>query len=221
MLSPNRKTYRGVQVRTNVVHSTVRRVVDPKPLKVVDKPRGKRQASRGSGTIFKFQPKPNMECCKRKKCMSHFTSDKDPRVVAARKCLFDTSLSPSMRKEAVRASWRTELKVAIEGEHSTCCLKAACEVFACSKAFIYSPDKRKKHINKAAANSARGSKGAIVGAWFVELKKTLDVMPDQGMETPNKNHAEISTPLSPPPHNTHTHTHTPPSTSTLHSHIQD
>jgi hypothetical protein len=188
MLSVKPKTYRGLEVRTSVVHSTVRREVNPEPLKVVDKPRRRRQGC--SGIVFKFQPKVTMKCCVRKKCMSHFTSDKHPSVIAARKCLFDTSLTPPQKKKAVRRAWKTELKVVVEGVHTTCCLMAACEVFACSKAFMYTADKRKRHINRAAANSARGKKGARVSAWFFELKKTLDVMPDQGwfqLQKPLKN----------------------------------
>ena len=124
-----------------------------------------------------FEPDPEKECCK-KRCMSHFVSANDARVVAARESLLDPSLTKLERKRLARQNWHTYLTIGTGDDRVRCCMTAAACIFVCSRAYL-APEKTLKRT-RAEANTARAVKSVTLASWFMLLKEGLDVMPDEG-----------------------------------------
>jgi hypothetical protein len=88
--------YGGRLAKTRSVALSVRSPINVVETKEVDKQRRKHISSHD--TVWKFVPDVDMHCCIKKICMADFESADDPRVVAARKPLFNTSICATQRK---------------------------------------------------------------------------------------------------------------------------
>ena len=98
------RLYGGRLANTRLVSTTVRVANVPTPINTIEKPPGSRAHQRGT-TLFRFRPEPTFKCCK-KKCMSHFLQEDDPRVEKARAPLFVPQLSKDDRRLLLRQNWK-------------------------------------------------------------------------------------------------------------------
>jgi hypothetical protein len=136
-------------------------------------PRPLRARQCGNDLVYNFQPDPLHKCCE-SWCCRDFEQQDDPRVVDARKPLYDAFMTPQQRKKALKANWNT-VKV---GGHQVCS-NMICRIYACTRSFIYPKDPRGKQT-QSESNRNRNRKAIAVCAWFEGLKEFLDIMPDQG-----------------------------------------
>jgi hypothetical protein len=172
------RTYAGKPAQTVTVTIKSRMPVSPVLMKVVPKASKKHVCS--GGTTWAFEPDPTHQCCKRKLCMSHFLTADDPRIVAAREPLLDTSITNDVRKERLRTNWAIHLQVEHKNAYVQVCMNCACKIFGCSRQFLSCKQPLRSKRTRGEANSARSAKGPSVAAWFFKKRDTLDIMPDQG-----------------------------------------
>ena len=115
--------------------------------------------------------------------MSHFVLADDPRVIAARAPLYDVNLPPSSRRRAMRAAWCEHLVINHNGIYKPVCMTAATKIFVVARSTLALSAKAAKagsSVSRGVANAARAKKSVSIAAWFLSVKETLDVMPDQG-----------------------------------------
>ena len=178
MLSPSVRRYNGRLAKTTTVsvnyriHNVVQEIVE------VAKPEGSKKHQCSGGYVWSFTPDPSFQCCKRRGCMAHFTSNLDTRIIEARAPFFDGSLTPKERQARLMAN-RTELKVpGQDGNMVQVCTAAVCKTFGVSRSFWYPLNQYKP--TRAEANMSRAKKNVAITAWLRTAKETMDVMPDDG-----------------------------------------
>jgi hypothetical protein len=179
MLSPVNRRYGGHQANTVRVAVKLRTTVSVSKRTEVLKPEGNRQAQCSGNRVWEFIPNVSSKCCNAR-CMAHFTSSQDGRVVAARAPMFDASSNRHELRAQLLANWTLHLRIGDgEGEGRTrpVCAAAACKIFVCSRTFLY-PDKR--CISRSESNSNKNEKAVCVSSWLHSFQDTLEVMPDEG-----------------------------------------
>jgi len=176
------RLYNGGPARTRQISSTIRVPVNLQPLSTITKQPGSRAHQCGVG-VFRFEPNPNFKCCKAR-CMSHFLTDGDNRVVEARRPLYDPLLSVAVQRLKLRDNWTRHLRFAqSDGSSRRVCLTCACKIYVCSRAKLCPQPTTRGDIpgrTKGESNAARAVKNVSISAWFHSLMETLDIMPDTG-----------------------------------------
>ena len=190
MLSPaTNRRWRGRPATTRLVHTISTRVlIAPTPRTHTQKPTAKLPTGgwahqNTSMNVFEFVPNPTFKCCKKKQCMSHFTSASDPRVISARALLYDANLPPSRRRRAMREAWHEHLVIEHNGRRQPVCMTTATKIFVVARSsLVISPKAAKagSSVSRGVANAARAKKSTSVASWLASYKSTLDIMPDQG-----------------------------------------
>ena len=128
----HQKMYRGQPAKTRLITSTVRVPVDWRPPATITKPENSRLHQGGSAGVFRFQPNPNLRCCKAM-CMSRFVTADDDRVVKARQPLYNPLLSVDETRAQLRQNWKDVLLFDRDGQDRQVCLTCACKIYVCSR----------------------------------------------------------------------------------------
>ena len=170
------KSYNGRPAKTRLVTHITRVPLAWQPPPTTTKPPNLHAKQGGSAGVFGFVPNTDFKCCK-KRCMSHFETADDIRVVEARKPLYNTCLSVEQTRTLLRDNWKGVLLFQHEGKQPSVCLTCACKIYACSRSKLCPPTTGR---SRAEANTTRAKKNVSVSAWFYALMETLDIMPDTG-----------------------------------------
>jgi hypothetical protein len=141
----------------------------------VDRSRGRTEKQARKGKVFDFEPDPDFECCRKKKCSAHFTDAANPMIVEARLPLFDRFMNRVRLRATLRSNWNLYLRLP---DGRRCCKEMMLRIYNCSPSLIYGNHRHER--SQSEANSARGKVGAHIASWFHILKETADCMPDEG-----------------------------------------
>ena len=172
------RSYKGRPAKSRLITHTTRVPLDWRPPTTTTKPPNPQAKQGGSAGVFRFEPNTGFNCCK-KKCMSHFKTADDIRVVEARKQLYNMLLTTDQKRALLRENWKTELLFQHKGQQRQVCLTCACMIYACSRAKLC-PGTSATGRSRADSNAARAKKNVSISSWFYALMETLDIMPDTG-----------------------------------------
>ena len=167
------RRYRNKPTASRLVHFSTRVPIRGTKRTAVDavKPRKVHQGSGGKTYAWVPTSKP---CCKRN-CFSCVTDPSHPSVVAARKPLFDMTLTRPELRSALTNNHRNLL---IHSDGQPVCVQMACRIYGVSLMKLY-PDKRQRR-SRSGSRSANNPKAVSVCSWFSMMKDCVDIMPDEG-----------------------------------------
>ena len=131
--------YKGQPARTRLITRSTRVPLAWRPPATITKPENSRLHQSGSAGVFRFKPDPNFACCKAR-CMSHFVTPDDDRVVKARQPLYQPLSVDDMRAQ-LRQNWNEVLRFDHDGQNRRVCLTCACKIYVCSRAKLCPPHK--------------------------------------------------------------------------------
>ena len=121
--------------------------------------------------VYCYEPS-DVACGCKRNCHKHFDDANDSAIKEAREPLYDQHMNRGVFRGQLLHNWREHLKLP---DGKPCCATMCCRIFACSRTLLW-PDQR---IQQSREEANRDSPIAIaVIAWFYELRKTLDIMPD-------------------------------------------
>ena len=172
------RSYKGRRAKSRLITHTTRVPLDWRPPPTTTKPPNPQAKQGGSAGVFRFEPNTGFNCCK-KKCMSHFKTADDIRVMEARKPLYNMLLTTDQKRTLLRENWKKELLIQHKGQQRAVCLTCACMIYACSRAKLC-PGTSATGRSRADSNAARAKKNVSISSWFYALMETLDIMPDTG-----------------------------------------
>ena len=117
-----------------------------------------------------------MECDCSRKCHEHFSKEDNADITdQARQPLYDANMHRDTMRGLLRENWQSKLQLP---DGRPCCFTMACEIYSCSRAMLR-PDKKRPNQTRSEASS-HCPKASAICSWFYTLRKTLDVMPDEG-----------------------------------------
>ena len=132
------RLYAGRLAKSRLITHITRVPLDWRPPTTTTKPPNPQAKQGGSAGVFRFEPNTGFNCCK-KKCMSHFKTADDIRVMEARKPLYNMLLTTDQKRTLLRENWKGVLLFQHNGQQRPVCLTCACNIYVCSRSKLCPP----------------------------------------------------------------------------------